>query len=97
MKMHQAFNAEVILYSYGIGTLYLLVGLLVSGHLMSGAAAFGDNPLENYGLAFVFSLTGYLGMQVVLSLVRSFGAFLAVTVTSMRKALSVVISFVIFR
>ena len=35
-------------------------------------------------------------MQAVLSLVRTFGAFVAVTVTSMRKAVSVVISFVIF-
>ena len=35
--------------------------------------------------------------QVVLSLVRSFGALAAVTVTSMRKGLSVVISFVMFR
>ena len=33
----------------------------------------------------------------MLSLVRTFGAFVAVTVTSLRKALSVVISFVIFR
>jgi len=96
MKMHQALNAEVILYSYGIGTCYLLFFLLLSGHLGSGIASFATNPWQNYGLAFIFSLTGYLGMQVVLSLVRTFGAFVAVTVTSLRKALSVVISFVIF-
>lgn len=96
MKMHHAFNAEVILYSYGIGTCYLVFCLLLSGHLSSGLVSFATNPWQNYGLAFIFSLTGYLGMQVVLSLVRSFGAFVAVTVTSMRKALSVVISFVIF-
>jgi len=96
MKMHQALNAEVILYSYGIGTCYLLFFLILSGHLGSGIVSFATNPWQNYGLAFIFSLTGYLGMQVVLSLVRTFGAFVAVTVTSLRKALSVVISFVIF-
>jgi len=96
MKMHQAFNAEVILYSYGIGTCYLVFCLLLSGHLSSGIASFATNPWQNYGLAFIFSISGYLGMQVVLSLVRTFGAFVAVTVTSMRKALSVVISFIIF-
>ena len=36
-------------------------------------------------------------LQVVLSLVRTFSAFVAVTVTSMRKALLVVIAFIIFR
>ena len=64
MKMHQALNAEVILYSYGIGTCYLLFFLLLSGHLGSGIASFATNPWQNYGLAFIFSLTGYLGMQV---------------------------------
>merc|ERR1712088_554222 len=72
MKMHQALNAEVILYSYGIGTCYLVFCLLLSGHLSSGIASFATNPWQNYGLAFIFSLTGYLGMQVVLSLVRTF-------------------------
>lgn len=96
MKSYKSCNAEVILYSYGLGFVYLFLGLLVTGGLKSGMEAFGRIPLESYGHAFVFSLTGYLGMQVVLSLVRTFGAFAAVTVTSMRKALSVVISFVLF-
>ena len=47
-------------------------------------------------MVLVFSITGYFGMQAVLSLVRTFGAFVAVTVTSMRKAVSVVISFILF-
>ena len=36
-------------------------------------------PMETYGYGFVFSLTGYLGVNVVLSLVKSFGALIAVT------------------
>ena len=32
-----------------------------------------------YIMAFIFSLTGYLGINFVLVLVRSFGALLAVT------------------
>ena len=35
--------------------------------------------METYGYGFVFSLTGYLGVNVVLSLVKSFGALIAVT------------------
>ena len=35
-------------------------------------------------------------LQIVLSLVRQFGAFVAVTVTTFRKAISIVLSFVFF-
>ena len=73
MKSYTATNSEVILYSYGIGLLYLFIFLLISGNLASGFLAFSENTFENYGLAFVFSLTGYFGANMVLSLVRSFG------------------------
>ena len=36
-------------------------------------------PVKTYGYAFIFSLTGYLGVNFVLNLVKSFGALLAVT------------------
>ena len=65
MKLHQGSNAEVIFYSYGIGFFYLLMFLSLDGSLISGYKAFGENAVESYGLAFIFSLTGYFGMQVV--------------------------------
>ena len=44
----------------------------------------------------IYSLCGYLGMQFVLSTVRAFGAFATVTVTSLRKALTIALSFALF-
>lgn len=38
-----------------------------------------QNPVQAFGLAFIFSLSGYLGITFVLTLVRTFGALLAVT------------------
>ena len=38
-----------------------------------------QHPVETYLYAFVFSLTGYMGVNVVLTLVKSFGALPAVT------------------
>ncbi len=64
MKAHKASNPEVILYSYGIGTLYLAVYLLFSGNLVSGFSAFAQDPVNSYGHAFIFSLTGYFGALV---------------------------------
>jgi len=37
-------------------------------------------PFEFYGYGFLLSLTGYLGVNLVLTLVRVAGAFAAVTV-----------------
>lgn len=37
MKKHKASNSEIVLYSYGIGYVYLLLFMLVTGDLFSGA------------------------------------------------------------
>lgn len=38
-----------------------------------------QNPIQTYGYAFLFSLTGYFGISFVLALIKIFGALLAVT------------------
>lgn len=55
-----------------------------------------QHPIETYGYGFLLSVTGYLGIQVVLTLVRTTGATTAVTVTTTRKAMSIVVSFIFF-
>lgn len=52
--------------------------------------------METYGYSFLLSITGYLGIQVVLTLVRTTGATTAVTVTTTRKAMSIAVSFIFF-
>lgn len=53
-------------------------------------------PVETYGYAFLFSISGYLGIQFVLTLVRTCGAPIAATVTTARKAVTIALSFVFF-
>jgi len=96
MKAFSASNTEVVLYSYGIGVIYLFLTLIFNGMLLEGFKFFAQHPLETYGYAFIFSLTGYVGISFVLSLIRIFGALLAVTVTTCRKAVSIIISFMMF-
>uniref|UniRef100_A0A914VTP4 Adenosine 3'-phospho 5'-phosphosulfate transporter 2 n=1 Tax=Plectus sambesii TaxID=2011161 RepID=A0A914VTP4_9BILA len=96
IKAHGASNNEVVLYSYSIGCGYILIGTLFSGELWEGFSFFFEHPVETYGYAFIFATLGYLGVNVVLTLVTSFGAFLAVTVTTLRKALTIIMSFVFF-
>lgn len=120
MREHKASNVEVVQYSYGIGFVYLLVVLTLTGNLMSGlrfcatvsyeishfwcpdkneiffSFSASQYPIQTYGYAFLFSLSGYLGIQFVLTLVRTCGAPLAATVTTARKAVTIIISFIFF-
>ena len=40
---------------------------------------FSQNPVQAYGLSFIFSVSGYLGITFVLTLIKAFGALVAVT------------------
>jgi len=96
MKQYKASNAEIVLYSYSIGVGYIFVYLVIGGDLLPAAKVCSEHMMQTYGYGFVFSLTGYIGVQIVLQLVRTGGAFAAVTVTTCRKAVSIVLSFMIF-
>jgi len=96
MKQYNASNCEVVLYSYSVGFVYLFFLIAVFTDIASAISFCAYYPKQTYGYAFIFSLCGYLGIQIVLGLVRQFGAFLAVTVTTFRKALTIVLSFVFF-
>ncbi|XP_033644818.1 adenosine 3'-phospho 5'-phosphosulfate transporter 2-like [Asterias rubens] len=96
MKAHQASNNEVVLYSYGIGFFYILFYLASNGTLSTGFWFFFANPVKTYGYAIIYALTGYLGVMFVLSLIRTFGALTTVTVTTCRKAVTIILSFLFF-
>ncbi|KAI8426422.1 hypothetical protein MSG28_005265 [Choristoneura fumiferana] len=96
MKTFQASNNEVVFYSYGIGCIYLAVITGSTGIMVDGFVYCSKNPLFIYWVIFLLSLSGYLGLQAVLTLVRISGATVAVTVTTMRKVLSIIVSFLLF-
>ncbi|XP_053607061.1 adenosine 3'-phospho 5'-phosphosulfate transporter 2 [Plodia interpunctella] len=96
MKQYQATNNEVVFYSYIIASGYLLVFTGTSGILVDGFKYCAEKPVMIYSNIFLLSLGGYMGLQAVLTLVRISGATVAVTVTTMRKALSIIISFLFF-
>uniref|UniRef100_B4N4X0 Adenosine 3'-phospho 5'-phosphosulfate transporter 2 n=2 Tax=Drosophila willistoni TaxID=7260 RepID=B4N4X0_DROWI len=96
MRDYKAPSSEVVFYSYGLGFVYLLVVMLITGNFFSGLAFCLEHPRETFGYGFLFSLSGYLGIQFVLALVRSSGAPIAATVTTARKAVTIAFSFVLF-
>ncbi|XP_034656621.1 adenosine 3'-phospho 5'-phosphosulfate transporter 2 [Drosophila subobscura] len=96
MREHKAPSSEVVFYSYGLGFVYLFVIMLLTGNFFSGFAFCLEHPLQTFGYGFLFSLSGYLGIQFVLALVRSSGAPIAATVTTARKAVTIAFSFMLF-
>ncbi|XP_053323124.1 adenosine 3'-phospho 5'-phosphosulfate transporter 2 isoform X2 [Spea bombifrons] len=96
MKLHNGSNSEMVLYSYSIGFVYILFGLAATSGLSPAMAFCSKHLFQTYGYAFLFSLTGYFGISFVLALIKLFGALLAVTVTTGRKAMTIVLSFLFF-
>ncbi|XP_065362393.1 adenosine 3'-phospho 5'-phosphosulfate transporter 2 [Calliphora vicina] len=96
MRDHRAPSSEVVLFSYGLGFVYLFVIMMVTGNFFNGFAFCLEHPRESFGYGFFFSLSGYLGIHFVLALVKSSGAPVAATVTTARKAVTIAISFVFF-
>ncbi|XP_007899086.2 adenosine 3'-phospho 5'-phosphosulfate transporter 2 [Callorhinchus milii] len=96
MKIHNGSNSEMVLYSYSIGFVYILFGLFFTSGLSSAFAFCSRHIMQTYGYAFMFSMTGYFGISFVLALIKLFGALLAVTVTTGRKAMTIGLSFLFF-
>uniref|UniRef100_A0A4W5JVH0 Adenosine 3'-phospho 5'-phosphosulfate transporter 2 n=1 Tax=Hucho hucho TaxID=62062 RepID=A0A4W5JVH0_9TELE len=96
MKLHNGSSSEMVLYSYSIGFGYILTGLFGVGGLGPAAAFCSQHPVTTYGYAFFFSLTGYFGISFVLALIKLFGALVTVTVTTGRKAMTIILSFMFF-
>ncbi|PIO64846.1 UAA transporter family protein [Teladorsagia circumcincta] len=96
MKKYGGSSNEMVLYSYSIGSVYLLVYTIISGEFFTAFEFFLENPYKTYGYALIFAIFGYLGVNVVLTLIKVCGALVAVTVTTLRKALTIILSFILF-
>ncbi|CEF67126.1 Adenosine 3'-phospho 5'-phosphosulfate transporter 2 [Strongyloides ratti] len=95
MKIHGSSNSEVVFYSYTFGFFYILLYQIFTMEIYTSFIFLLDHPSQ-YILIVIFSTVGYLGINVVLTLVRTSGALMAVTVTTLRKAVTIVISFLFF-
>uniref|UniRef100_A0A1I8F0E1 Adenosine 3'-phospho 5'-phosphosulfate transporter 2 n=1 Tax=Wuchereria bancrofti TaxID=6293 RepID=A0A1I8F0E1_WUCBA len=96
LHTYRASNNEMILYSYSIGFIYIMLGLIIYGNFLDGFYFFSAHPLQTYGYGTLFSISGYFGLSAVLSLVRTQGVLTAVTVTTIRKAVTITLSFLFF-
>jgi solute carrier family 35 (adenosine 3'-phospho 5'-phosphosulfate transporter), member B3 len=91
---------EIVVVSYSGGSAALLALCLVTGELKS-AVAFIQSPMvgsQSYAIASLAALStcGFCGVVCVTALTRRFGALVAALTTTVRKALTLIISFTLF-
>ena len=86
---------EVLCFSSLIGTAYGLIALIASGGLAPALAFSQENP-QVVPMIMAFSIMGYASVCFSLSLIKYFGATEAEIVKSLRKVLSIAISFALF-
>ena len=96
MKQYFAPNSEVVSFTYAIGCAYMFVWLLVTGNFIPGFLYYLQDPFHCYGFTMLYSVTGYGGVVFVLVLKRTVGALTAVTVTTCRKVVTIILSFLLF-
>ncbi|OON17923.1 UAA transporter family protein, partial [Opisthorchis viverrini] len=96
MRKLRCCNTELLFYSYTIGFVVLLCGILLSGQFLPSVRYFIEHPVKIFGHGVIFSICGYFGLHFVLCLVQSHGALTAVTVTTFRKAVTMILSFILF-
>lgn len=88
-------HPEVIFYSFGFGSFWTLATVTMSGELGKALAHSFEHP-EVYLLTLTFSMMGYLSVVFVLLLIKLFSATVAEAVKSVRKVLTIIISFAFF-
>jgi len=95
MCEYKTTETELLLYGYGFGAMQILPFILVTGEFFEGIAFCRENTfvLLQVGANCILS---YVGIVLVLGLVKISSALTTVIVTSCRKALTVVFSFLLF-
>jgi adenosine 3'-phospho 5'-phosphosulfate transporter B3 len=98
-KVMRAWNAsqdEVISMVYTFGAFLMAVIGIATGEMAAGLARISEEPSSLLYIA-LFSFLAALGIQFVYLVMKVFGSLVTVMVTSVRKAVTVCLSFIIFR
>jgi len=95
LSHYKATENEMVIWVYGFGAIQILPMLLLNGELFEGME-FCRNNMYVFTQITAYAVLGYCGILFVLGLVRISSALTTVIVTSCRKALTVIISFLLF-
>lgn len=95
MSQYKVTTHEMIFYTHAFGSIFLLIITLIFGEFFNAIKHSYQNPITIIYI-LSFSISGYIGVNVVLALIKIFGAFITISITSCRKFVTVWLSFIIF-
>lgn len=97
MNKFEMTTVEMVHKTYLIGSALIFILCVVTGELYPAFEFVSSQPARTALLPMTtFSVTGYVGIQFVLQIVKRYGALPAVTVTTLRKGVTMVLSFLFF-
>ncbi|VUZ44822.1 unnamed protein product [Hymenolepis diminuta] len=96
MQRYNVPALQILTYSYAFGFGLIVLIMFFFGTLAISAVFMFQHFGDVFMWSTLFVLSGYFGLQFVLLLIHHFGALPAVTVTTLRKAVTIVLSFLIF-
>eukprot|EP00761_Pharyngomonas_kirbyi_P012271 gb/GECH01012298.1/.p1 GENE.gb/GECH01012298.1/~~gb/GECH01012298.1/.p1 ORF type:complete len:328 (+),score=43.76 gb/GECH01012298.1/:1-984(+) len=95
LKEANASPLELIFFAHSVGVIYLTVVCIISGEAYPAVKFCFENP-SALGLLVLYSSLGFVGVMFFMAMMKRFGAFAAVTTTSCRKVVTLLLSFVVF-
>ena len=95
LRDHNTSVHETMLFSNGVGAAVVLLVTIANGELLPALAFFGGSP-KAAALLLLRCVLFYVGALLYTMLMKDAGAVLAVMVTTLRKSLTVIVSFVLF-
>ncbi len=96
LRKYDASHDELIFYSYGLGSGFLLLYCLPSRELWDGIAFLREAGPNATACLALFCACGYFGVTCVAALTKKFGALVSTMTTTARKALTLFLSFFLF-
>eukprot|EP01102_Stenamoeba_stenopodia_P004642 TRINITY_DN14951_c0_g1_i1.p1 TRINITY_DN14951_c0_g1~~TRINITY_DN14951_c0_g1_i1.p1 ORF type:complete len:428 (+),score=57.36 TRINITY_DN14951_c0_g1_i1:147-1430(+) len=86
---------EVMLYGPMFSVVFMSITLITTGEMQRALISFADNPFDGFYLAIGVTVSSF-GVALIVSLVKLTNAVTAAIVTSLRKAFTITISFLIY-
>jgi adenosine 3'-phospho 5'-phosphosulfate transporter B3 len=95
LQKYEASNEEMMLYSNFLGGLLALVGISITGELQTALAFFSQEKWLYFAL-FLRTVVVYCGVWCINEMIRDFGVVMSTFMTTVRKVLSIFLSFALF-
>lgn len=95
MRTYKINSVEIIYYSYSLGALAIFTYLVLINQFLAPFIFCWEQPTIYWAL-LCYSILGYVGLQFLMALVNLSGAFHTVVVTTCRKAITIILSFIFF-